>query len=276
MSESVECVVIGAGVVGLAVAREMAIAGIETVVLEASNAIGQGTSSRNSEVIHAGIYYPPGSLKARLCVEGKRKLYPYCDSHRVAYKRCGKLIVATNPAEVPELRRIEERARSNGVDDLVWMDAADAIELEPQLACSAALLSPSTGIIDSHGLMLALQGDAESHGAVVAFESPVESGIRKGSEIELLIGGSQPMPLSSRIVVNAAGLGAADVAGRIAGLGSRKVPDTWIAKGNYFRLSGRAPVLAAHLPGSGARWPRRSHHHRSGRSGQVRPGRRAY
>lgn len=241
MSESVECVVIGAGVIGLAVAREMAVAGIETVVLEASNAIGQGASSRNSEVVHAGIYYPPGSLKARLCVEGRRKLYAYCDSHGVSYKRCGKLIVATNPAEIPELKRIEERAHSNGVDDLVWMDAAGATELEPQLACSAALLSPSTGIVDSHGLMLALQGDAESHGAVVAFESPVEAGAPEGSGTALRIGGSQPMPLSSRIVVNAAGLGAADLAGRFAGLGSRHVPGTWIAKGNYFRLSGRAP-----------------------------------
>lgn len=241
MSESVECVVIGAGVVGLAVAREMAMAGLETIVLEASNAIGQGTSSRNSEVIHAGIYYPPGSLKARLCVEGKHKLYPFCDSHGVAYRRCGKLIVATDPTEVPELERIRERAFANGVDDLVWMDAADAMELEPQLACSAALLSPSTGIIDSHGLMLALQGDAESHGAVVALECPVESCIRKGSEIELLVGGNQAMPLSSRIVVNAAGLGAADIARRFEGLGSDHVPDTWIAKGNYFRLCGRAP-----------------------------------
>ncbi len=241
MSESVECVVIGAGVVGLAVAREMAISGIETVVLEASNAIGQGTSSRNSEVIHAGIYYPPGSLKARLCVEGRRKLYAFCDSHGVEYRRCGKLIVATDPAEIPELDTIRERAIANGVDDLVWLGASDAVKLEAQLACSAALLSPSTGIVDSHGLMLALQGDAESHGAAIALEAPVEGATLSGSGIDLNVGGGQPMQLSARIVVNAAGLGAAELANRFEGLDSRHVPETWIAKGNYFRLRGRAP-----------------------------------
>ena len=169
--EKLDAVVVGAGVVGLAVARELAMAGRDVVILEAEDAIGTHTSSRNSEVIHAGIYYPKGSLKAQSCVRGKALLYEYCVSHGVPHRRSGKLIVATEESQVEELSKIQNRAHANGVTDVVWMTREQAVALEPEVSCVAALYSPSTGIIDSHALMLAYLGDAEAHGAMLALKA---------------------------------------------------------------------------------------------------------
>ena len=241
MTESVDAVVIGAGVVGLAVARALALAGREAIVLESEDAIGTGTSSRNSEVIHAGIYYPQDSLKAKFCVAGRKRLYPYCAARGVGHRRCGKLIVATDEDQIPGLRELEAKARNNGVDDIRWVTGADARAMEPALNCVAALLSPSTGIIDSHGLMLAYQGDAEDGGAMVAFKSPVEGGRVTSAGIELDVGGAAPMTLTGRAVVNSAGLFAQPVAAAIEGLDPDSVPPRHFAKGNYFSLAGRAP-----------------------------------
>jgi L-2-hydroxyglutarate oxidase LhgO len=218
MSDQIECVVIGAGVVGLAVARALALAGREVVILEEADAIGTETSSRNSEVIHAGIYYPTGSLKARLCVEGKHFLYRYCAERGIAHRRCTKMIVATRPEQVANLERIRAQALANGVDDLEMIDGPAAIRIEPALSCEAALVSPSTGIIDSHSLMLAFQGDAEAAGAMVAFMSPVLRGEVRNDGIELRVGGAEPTTLRARLVVNAAGLGAQAIARALAGL----------------------------------------------------------
>ncbi|MEK6347662.1 MAG: NAD(P)/FAD-dependent oxidoreductase [Burkholderia sp.] len=245
MTDTVECVVIGAGVVGLAVARACAERGWETVIVEAETAIGTGTSSRNSEVIHAGIYYPAGSLKARLCVEGRQLLYAYCEARQVPYRRCGKLIVATHDAQRDALAAVEAAARANGVTDLRRIEAAEARALEPALHCVAALESPSTGIVDSHALMLALLGDAERAGAAIAYRSPVIGGevLRDHGHtvIELETGGDEPMRLRARRVINAAGLYAQAVAGALHGLPPASIPRARYAKGNYYALSGRAP-----------------------------------
>jgi L-2-hydroxyglutarate oxidase LhgO len=241
MADSIDCVVIGAGVVGLAVARALALEGREVVVLEAADAIGTETSSRNSEVIHAGIYYPAGSLKARFCVEGKHFLYAYCAERGIPHRRCGKMIVATRPGQDAYLDKLRAQAIANGVDDLQLVDGAAARAIEPELACDAALLSPSTGIIDSHSLMLAYQGDAEAHGAMVAFLSPVLGGEVRNDGIDLRVGGAEPTTLRARLVVNAAGLGAQAVAGSIAGIPAARVPPLHYAKGNYFSLAGRSP-----------------------------------
>lgn len=241
MSERIDCVVIGAGVVGLAVARALALAGREVVVLEAADAIGTETSSRNSEVIHAGIYYPTGSLKARLCVAGKEALYAYCAARGIPHRRCTKMIVATHPGQIASLEKIAAQAAANGVDDLRMIDGAAARAIEPELSCDAALISPSTGIIDSHSLMLAFQGDAEANGAVLAFLSPVLAAEIRNDGIDLEVGGAEPMRLRARLVVNAAGLGAQRVAGAIAGLDPVHVPPLHYAKGNYFSLTGRSP-----------------------------------
>jgi L-2-hydroxyglutarate oxidase LhgO len=241
MADSIDCVVIGAGVVGLAVARALALEGREVVVLEAADAIGTETSSRNSEVIHAGIYYPAGSLKARFCVEGKHFLYAYCAERGIPHRRCGKMIVATRPGQDAYLDKLRAQALANGVDDLHLVDGAAARAIEPELACDAALLSPSTGIIDSHSLMLAYQGDAEAHGAMVAFLSPVLGGDVRNDGIDLRVGGAEPTTLRARLVVNAAGLGAQAVAGSIAGIPAARVPPLHYAKGNYFSLAGRSP-----------------------------------
>lgn len=237
--DQVECVVIGAGVVGLAVARALALAGREVMVLEAASTIGTGTSSRNSEVIHAGIYYPPGSLKARLCVQGKDQLYDYCTERGIGHRRCGKLLVATDPVQRPQLQGVVERAVRNGVHDLVMLSGAQARALEPQLCCEAALYSPSTGIVDSHALMLALQGDIENAGGMVVLNSTLAIAEYKKSAIYLeAIDGTQ---FQARVVVNAAGLQAPALARRFKGLDPRYVPDAWFAKGSYFTLAGRAP-----------------------------------
>lgn len=234
-----DCVVVGAGVVGLAVARALALAGREVLVLEATDAIGTQTSSRNSEVIHAGIYYPQGSLKARLCVQGKQMLYDYCAERGIGHRRCGKLIVATSQEQVGELQGIVAKAAANGVHDLVLLSREQARALEPALACVAAVHSPSTGIVDSHGLMLALQGDMENAGGMVAFNSPLASARVTSQGIELQADdGTQ---LRARIVVNAAGLQAPVLARRFEGLHPQHVPRAYYAKGNYFTLAGRSP-----------------------------------
>jgi L-2-hydroxyglutarate oxidase LhgO len=240
--ESLDCVVIGAGVVGLACARALAASGREVVILESESAFGTHTSSRNSEVIHAGIYYPKGSLKARLCVEGKQLLYRYCSEHGVEHRRCGKLIVATSAGQTAELDAIQARARANGVGDLVRITAEAARELEPEIRCIEALLSPSTGIIDSHGLMLSLLGEAEANGAMLAFNSPLLRGRIAGNGVELEIGGNAPVTILAGTVINSAGLYAQRVAAAIAGFPSQNIPPTYYAKGNYYSLSGRAPV----------------------------------
>ena len=250
MAEHVDCVVIGAGVVGLAVARALALQGREVMVLEAADAFGTGTSARNSEVIHAGIYYPQGSLKARLCVQGRQLLYSYCAERGIAHRRCGKLIVATSAAQVDELRAIRQRAAANGVNDLTLLSQAEAQALEPALQCQAALLSPSTGIVDSHGLMLALLGDVENAGGLLAVNSPVKSMVAGAdaaqAAIQVRVGeGADQTELLARTVVNAAGLHAPALAARTQGLAARHVPTAYFAKGNYFTLSGRAPF--AHL-----------------------------
>ena len=240
-AERIDTVVIGAGVVGLAVARAFALAGREVIVLERESAIGTGTSSRNSEVIHAGIYYPSGSLKAKLCVAGRLALYPYLERRGIAHRRCGKLIVATDTAQIAGLEKLQAQARANGVADLHMLEAREARALEPQLSCVAALESPSTGIIDSHAYMLALLGEAEDHGAAVAFRSPVVAGRLQADGIELEVGGAEPMRLLARTVVNSAGLYAQDVARGLEGFPAERVPPTYYCKGNYFSLSGRSP-----------------------------------
>lgn len=239
--DTVECVVIGAGVVGLATARALALAGREVVILEAEGHIGSGVSSRNSEVIHAGIYYPRDSLKARLCVRGKARLYDYCQERRLPHRRCGKLIVASHPDQVPELERILLAARANGVDDLAWLDAGAARAMEPALACVAALHSPSTGIVDSHAYMLSLQGEAEAKGAMIAFHTPV-GGLRLTSDGVALAIGDDPAPaLKARLVVNSAGLNAPALAAAAEGLPVGAKATAFYAKGSYFALSGRSP-----------------------------------
>ena len=242
MSIDVDCIVVGAGVVGLAVARALALSGREVMVVEAAEGIGTGTSARNSEVIHAGIYYPAGSLKAKLCVEGRQLLYAYCDARGVAHKRLGKLIVATSDDEIPVLDDIRAKARINGVDDLELLSAAQARALEPALSCTAALLSPSTGIVDSHGLMLAYQGDAESAGAQCVFHTPLQSGrVRDSGGFDLQFGGTEAMALSCNVLVNASGLHAPSLARCIAGIPASSIPPEYLCKGNYFTMQGRAP-----------------------------------
>ena len=241
MTEHVDCVVIGAGVVGLAIARELALAGREVIVLEAAEGIGTHTSSRNSEVIHAGLYYPKGSLKARLCVEGKHKLYAYCAERGVPHQRIGKLVVATGESEIPAVRSYVVKAQANGVTDLQWLSENQLRELEPEVRCVAGFLSPSTGVIDSHALMLALQGDAENHGANVVFHSPVESGEARTDGIVLDVGGAEPLTLLCSTVVNCAGLFAQDVARAIRELPPESVPPQHFAKAHYYTLSGRSP-----------------------------------
>ena len=238
MSESIDAVVIGAGVVGLAVARSLARTGLETLVLEAASHIGSETSSRNSEVIHAGIYYQPGSLKARHCVDGKLRLYNYCETHGVPYQRCGKLIVATSEAQVAQLSQIKANAVDNGVTDLRLLDQQDAQAMEPALHCLGALHSPSTGIIDSHQLMLALQGELEAAGGMIAFGTSLLEGQCHNDGITLV---TADATLEATRVVNCAGLHAQTVAKTMQGLPAESIPPTYYAKGNYYTLESRAP-----------------------------------
>ena len=245
--DNIDCIVIGAGVVGLAVARRMAAAGRDVLVLESHPAIGMETSSRNSEVIHAGLYYPTGSLKASLCVSGRDALYAYCAERGIAHSRCGKLIVATTEAQHGRLAEIAAQAHANGCTEVTLIDAASARAMEPALRCTAALHSPMTGIIDSHGYMLSLQGDAERAGAVFAFNTRVVSGVQDNEGIVLQIAeagatdDADSYTLRARTVINCAGLWASRIASAIGGLDAATIPRTWFAKGNYYALAGRAP-----------------------------------
>ena len=239
--DQVECIVAGAGVVGLAIARALALAGREVVLVEAADAIGTGTSSRNSEVIHAGIYYEPLSLKAELCVRGKALLYSFCESHGVGHQRIGKLIVAAAPEEVAYLEKLAKTGAANGVDDLAMLSGAEARALEPALSAHAALHSPSTGIVDSHGLMLALLGDMEAAGGMLALTSPIVAAEAGPDSIVLTTGGPEPMALACRLFVNAAGLDAPGLARAIAGMPANLVPQETMAKGNYFSCLRKVP-----------------------------------
>jgi L-2-hydroxyglutarate oxidase LhgO len=239
--ERVDCIVIGAGVVGLAVARSLAQAGRDVLILEAEGAIGTGTSSRNSEVIHAGIYYPQGSLKAQLCVAGRDALYAFCDSHGVPYRRCGKLIVATDETQLPGLDALLAHASANGVEDLQRLDGSQLRALEPQLHAMAGLLSPSTGIVDSHALMLALQGDAEAVGAWLALHAPVSAMAVTGAGLRVEVGGKEPMTLIANSVINCSGHAAPELAARTLGLPPGTVPPRYFAKGSYFSLATATP-----------------------------------
>jgi len=241
MAERVDAVVIGAGVIGLAIARALALQGREVIVLEKHDAFGSETSARNSEVIHAGIYYRPGGLRARLCVEGKRKLYAYCGERAVNHLNCEKLIVAANENEAAKLEAIRANAAANGVEDLTLISGADAAKLEPGLRCVAALRSPSTGIVDSHGLMLSMLGDLENAGGALSLLSPVTGGRLIGGGVEIDVGGEGAMTLSASLVVNSAGLYADQVARSIRGLDPQYIPAQRPAKGQYFTYSGKAP-----------------------------------
>ena len=239
--EEVDCIVAGAGVVGLAVARALALAGREVIILEAAEGIGTETSSRNSEVIHAGIYYPANSLMARFCVAGRSMLYPYCKEKGVPHVSCGKLIVATNEREDAMLAGIKLRAEANGVEGMRVLTAAEAIAMEPNLQCTSALHSPATGIIDSHAFMLALQGDAENAGAVPVFFSPMVGARAADRHLEVEVGGADPITLRCRLLVNSTGLHAPFVARHIVGMPRDRIPTEYFAKGNYFTLSGPSP-----------------------------------
>ncbi len=239
--ESVESVVVGAGVIGLAIARALAVAGQEVVVLEAEGEIGTGTSSRNSEVIHAGIYYPTGSLKAQLCVNGRDLLYEYCADRGVQHQRLGKLIVAGDNDDLEKLTGLRNKAAENGVTDLRFVSADELSQLEPEVAGAGALLSPSTGIVDSHGLMLAYQGEAEASGMMIAFNSPLTGATVAKGGFELQVGGPAPMRLGCRRLINSAGLGAQTVAESVSGLDADHVPKRYLNKGSYFTMQGRAP-----------------------------------
>ena len=239
--EKIDCAVVGGGVIGLAVARALALAGREVLLLEQNAALGEETSARNSEVIHAGIYYEPGSLKARLCVEGGALLYRFCQAQGVPHKKLGKLIVATQESQLPALAALKAKAAANGVTDLTFLTASEARSLESALHCVGALLSPSTGILDSRAYMLALQGEAEAAGALVVLRAPVIGGAVTADGLVLQVGGAEPMALQARAVVNAAGHGAHDLLRKLAGFPPASVPRLVRSKGNYFTLSGAAP-----------------------------------
>lgn len=239
--DEVECVVVGAGIIGLAAARALALAGREVLVVDRAFTIGSETSSRNSEVIHGGIYYPAGSLKARSCVAGRERLYAYCRERGVPHARLGKLIVAADEGEIPGLEAIAAAARANGVDNLERLSAAEVRGREPALRCIAALYSPATGIIDSHALMLAYQGDAEAAGATVVLRTPLLSARIEAGGFALAIGGDDPTRLFCRALVNAAGLHAPALARRIEGLPVGTIPPAYFCRGVYFTLAGRSP-----------------------------------
>ncbi len=241
MSERLDCVVVGAGVIGLAIARALALAGREVVVLEQAESFGTETSSRNSEVIHAGIYYPTGSLKARLCVAGKHSLYAYCRERGIPHRRIGKIIVATGEEQLATLRAQKERGNANGVDDLQWLSRQDIAAAEPKIAGIAGLLSPSTGIIDSHALMLSLVGDVENAGGTIVYRSPVLGGRIASHGIVLDVGGEPGTSVICSALVNAGGLHAQALAGNLAGFPGDTIPPRHIAVGHYFTLGGAAP-----------------------------------
>jgi L-2-hydroxyglutarate oxidase LhgO len=238
----IDAVVVGAGAVGLACGRALAARGLSVLVLERERTIGSGVSSRNSEVIHGGLYYPTGSLKARLCVAGRRLLYPYLDAHGVAYDRCGKLVVATEDAELAALDRIEAQARANGVEGIERLSAEAAHALEPAARCVGALWSPESGVFDSHGYMLALQGDIEAAGGAVVLATPFEGAEPvSGGGFRVRTGGEQPYAITTRRLVIAAGLGAQEAAAKVDGFPAERLPALHYGKGSYFVLNGPAP-----------------------------------
>lgn len=237
----IDCLVIGAGVVGLAVARELALAGREVVIAEATEGIGTQTSARNSEVIHAGIYYPPGSLKARVCVAGRSKLYRYLRERGLPHKACGKLIVATSEAQKPALETIMARAKASGVDTLRWLSGTEAKAMEPEVRCEIALISPETGVVDSHALMLSLLGECEAAGGSLALNTPITGWRREADGFSVDFGGDDPATYSVRTVVNSAGHGAPKLLGLLDGFPPEHVPVQHYAKGNYFALTGKQP-----------------------------------
>ncbi len=250
-----DVVVIGAGAVGLAVGHSLSGRGLSVVVLETESGIGQGISSRNSEVIHAGLYYPTGSLKARLCVEGRRRLYAFLDQHGVTYDRCGKLVVATNEAEIETLQRVLAQARINQVEDLAWLSGDEARALEPELLAHAAILSPQSGIFDSHAYMLALQGEIEAHGGVVVSRTAFRGAEPlAGGGFRINAGGEEPVELSAGRLVISAGLGAQAAAAAVLGFPKDRIPTLHFGKGVYFRLEGRPPfrrlVYPPPIPGA--------------------------
>jgi L-2-hydroxyglutarate oxidase LhgO len=253
MSDSTDTVVIGAGVVGLAIARELALAGREVIVLEKNAAIGEETSARNSEVIHAGLYYPRNSLKARFCVEGRQRLYAYCEAKQVPHRRCGKLIVASHEQQLAKLESVRSAAAANGVADLTLVSAERVRELEPHVRAVAGLWSPSTGIVDSHAFMLALRGDLETAGGSVATHCRVTAARAEGAELRLACETPDgPFDLGARTVVNAAGLHATRVA-HLLGAPAAQIPRPFFAKGSYFTYAGRSPFthLVYPLPEDG-------------------------
>jgi L-2-hydroxyglutarate oxidase LhgO len=251
--DQVEAIVVGAGVIGLAIARELAARGLEVLILEAEPLIGSVTSARNSGVIHAGIYYKQNSLKARLCVEGRKALYAYAADHGVGHKRCGKIIVATSEDQIPRLHEIEAHAKTNGVHDIAWLTGEEARRLEPHVAAIAALLSPSTGIIDAHELMQAYLADAENKGASLALNSPVESVEIAPDHFTVHVGGLSPLTLGCRYLINAGGLFAQKLAHATQGLDPATIPRQTLAKGNYFSITGVQPfkMLVYPIPVAG-------------------------
>jgi len=250
--EHADCIVIGAGVVGLAVARRLGLAGIETLVVEREAVHGSGASSRNSEVIHAGLYYPPGSLKARLCVSGREQLYRYCATRGIAHRRCGKLVVATSDAERPTLQRYFDTACRNGVNDLAWLTAAEVAALEPAVRCVAALWSPSTGIVSSHELMQALLADVEASGGTLACRGTVVGALLgQGRHRVVVQQDGTRSEIVTRHIVNAAGFEAQAVARSFEGLAASTIPPVHLAKGHYFALQGRAPFRHLVYPVAG-------------------------
>jgi L-2-hydroxyglutarate oxidase LhgO len=234
-----QVLVVGAGVVGLAVARAAALAGHEVIVAEAASAIGTGVSSRNSEVIHAGLYYPTGSKRAYHCPRGRRMLYDFCAAYGVPHRKCGKLVVATNENEMARLDAIIAQARINGVEGVEMIDGTTAMRIEPALFCRLAMSSPETGIVDSHRYMLALQGDLEDHGGVVAFNTIIERLVKVPAGWEAHFGGADPQSITVDAVVNSAGLGAQKLGHATEGYPSERVPPLYLGKGSYFGFAGR-------------------------------------
>jgi L-2-hydroxyglutarate oxidase LhgO len=270
MSVDVDAVVVGAGAVGLATAFALARAGREVVVIEAEAGIGQGVSSRNSEVIHAGLYYPTGSLKARLCVEGRRLLYPFLENHGVGHAKCGKLVVAAEDSELARLEAIRAQAAINGVEEVALITGAEARALEPGLACAGALSSPESGVMDSHGYMLALQGEIEDRGGAIALHTRFEGAAPAAGGFRIRTGGAESATITARELVIAAGLGAQAAAAAIEGYPRTDIPALYYAKGVYFALQGRPPFarLIYPLPVPGAHGV----HYRRDLGGQARFG----
>lgn len=236
--QRIDYVVIGAGIIGLAIARELALKGLDVVVLESANNFGEGISSRNSEVVHAGLYYPPNSLKAKFCLEGSAEIYTYCLTHNIPYRQCGKLIVATDEKQTTALERIKQNAEQCGVENLHWLSAERVNHIEPEVFCHAALLSPRTGIVDSHALMQSFKWDAEKAGAVFVFKSPLISAEILSNGFQLHIKGCENETIIANHLINAAGLNATKVAKSLVGFPSQFIPKLFYGKGNYFAYKG--------------------------------------